>query len=92
MDALKVAAARAINRSHRIRGHLWQRRYYDRAIRTVKEYHDTLRYLHLNPVSKGLVKKLEDWAWSSIHAYGGPGPLRLEIRRLELPTDEQTFL
>jgi putative transposase len=91
MDALKVASTRGINRA-RQNGPLWQSRYYDHAIRSVKEYHDTLTYMHFNPVRKVLVQRPEDWPWSSIHSYGGPGPVRLEVDRLDLPLDERTPL
>lgn len=92
MGALKIAASRAINRERHTTGEFWQLRYYDRAIRTVKECNDTLRYMHFNPVTRGLVKKPEDWPWSSIHSFGGPGPVRLHIDALNLPADENTRL
>ena len=71
MDSLKVASTRSLNRA-RGNGPLWQPRYYDHAIRDVKEHHDTLSYIHFNPVRKGLVQKPKGWPWSSIHSYGGP--------------------
>ena len=40
-------------------GELWQGRGFDRALRTVKEYHETVEYIHLNPVRRGLVKRAE---------------------------------
>jgi putative transposase len=92
MNSLKVASVQRINRVRNTGGALWQARYFDRAMRTVKEYHETLEYLHLNPVRKGLVRRPEDWPWSSIHSYGGPGPVRLEIDHLELPAEEKTRL
>ena len=91
MDSLKVASTRGINRA-RQNGPLWQPRYYDHAIRDVKEYHDTLSYMHFNPVRQGLVRRPEDWPWSSIHSYGGPGPIRLQVDRLRLPFDERAPL
>ncbi len=92
MDSLKVAAAQSINRLRGSGGRLWQSRYYDHAIRTVKEYQDTLTYMHFNPVRKGLAGKPEDWPWSSIHSCGGPGPIRLSVDRFELPFDERARL
>jgi putative transposase len=88
MGALKIAASRAINQSRRTSGELWQLRYFDRAMRTVKEYRDAMQYMHFNPVTKGLVKKPEDWPWPSFHSYGGPGPIRLRVDSLNLPADE----
>jgi len=34
---------------------LWQRAFFDRAIRTVKAYHEKVEYIHLNPVRAGFV-------------------------------------
>ena len=92
MNSLKVAAAQSLNRLRHTSGELWQSRYFDRAVRSVKEYREKLAYMHLNPVRKGLVARPEDWLWSSIHSYGGPGPIRLEVDRLDLPPDENTPL
>ena len=92
MDAIKVASARSIHRLRRTRGPLWQPRYFDRVMRDVKEYHETLDYLHLNPVRKGLVARPEDWLWSSIHSYGGPGPVRLPVDHVNLPAEESAGL
>ena len=58
----------------------------------MKEYRDALQYMHFNPVKKGLVKKPEDWPWSSFHSYGGPGPIRLRMDLLNLPAEETTRL
>jgi len=92
MNALKVASAQALNRLHGTAGPVWQLRYYDHAVRTVKEYRDAIRYMHFNPVTKGLVRKPEEWPWSSIHSYGGLGPVRLAVDRLDLPAEETTRL
>jgi putative transposase len=92
MNALKVASAQALNKLHATAGPVWQFRYYDHALRTVKEYTDAVRYMHLNPVTKGLVRKPEEWSWSSFHSYGGLGPIRLAVDRLDLPAEETTRL
>ncbi len=92
MNAVKVASSHQINRRRRSHGPFWQLRYYDRALRTVKEFRDSLQYMHMNPVRKGLVTKPEDWPWSSIHCYGGPGPIRLRVDHLDLPANEKARL
>ncbi len=92
MGALKIAANRAINRSRRSSGPFWQARYFDRALRTVKEFHSKLEYIHLNPVKRGLTAKPEEWVWSSFHSYGGPGPVRLRVDVLNLPMDQRARL
>ena len=52
-------------------GGLWQPRFFDRALRSVKEYNERVEYIHLNPVRAGLVSRPEDWRWSSYNEYAG---------------------
>jgi putative transposase len=47
----------------------WQKRYYDRNVRDMREFMVKLRYLHRNPVKRGLVKEAGDWKWSSFRHY-----------------------
>jgi REP-associated tyrosine transposase len=92
MNALKAAAARGVNEMRNSSGPVWQARYFDRAVRDVKEFHEAVRYMHLNPVGKALAEKPEHWPWSSFHSFGGPGPVMLEVDRLDLPTDQTARL
>ncbi len=46
-----------------------QKRYYDRNVRDEREFPEKLRYLHRNPVTRGLVKQPGDWKWSSFRHY-----------------------
>ena len=55
MSAIKVSSMVAINHSRNEKGELWQERFFDRAQRTVKEHAETVEYIHLNPVKRGLV-------------------------------------
>ena len=43
----------------------WQARYYDFNVITRKKWIEKLRYIHRNPVTRGLVAAPEDWPWSS---------------------------
>ena len=47
----------------------WQKRYHDRNVRSVREFGIKLRYLHRNPVKRGLVQEAGDWKWSSFRHY-----------------------
>ena len=47
----------------------WQRRYYDRNVRDNEEFIQELKYIHRNPVKRGLVAQPEDWPWSSYRHY-----------------------
>ena len=50
-------------------GTFWQKRYHDRNVRDAHEFSVKLRYLHRNPVKRGLVKDPRDWKWSSFRHY-----------------------
>ena len=60
--------------------HFWQGRYYDFNVRTGKKRIEKLRYMHRNPVKRGLVEKPEDWQWSSFRNYatGEEGTVELQ--------------
>jgi putative transposase len=47
----------------------WQKRYYDRNIRSYSDFVEKLRYIHRNPVKRGLCPSPERWAWSSFRHY-----------------------
>jgi len=47
----------------------WQRRYYDFPVHGEAKRIEKLRYMHRNPVQRGLVAKPEDWPWSSFRHY-----------------------
>ncbi len=52
------------------RSHFWQTGGgYDRNIYTAKEYEEKFNYIHRNPVQRGLVKRAQDWHWSSARYY-----------------------
>jgi REP element-mobilizing transposase RayT len=61
MEAIKVGSTHRINAGRKESGLLWQPRFFDRAVRTVKEYYEKVEYIHLNPVRAGLVERAEDW-------------------------------
>jgi putative transposase len=50
-------------------GSFWQKRYYDRNVRDEDEFKVKLRYLHRNPVKRGLATNPADWNWSSFRHY-----------------------
>ena len=49
--------------------HVWQRRFYDFNVWTEKKRVEKLRYMHRNPVKRGLVLEPEQWMWSSFRGY-----------------------
>ena len=54
---------------------------YDRNLWTPKRIHEKIRYVHENPVRRGLVDRPEDWPWTSYRTWcsGQPDPLRLDL-------------
>ena len=48
---------------------VWEERYYDFNVRSARKRVEKLRYIHRNPVRRGLVAEPEGWAWSSFRAY-----------------------
>ena len=59
--------------------HIWQRRFYDFNVWTEAKRIEKLRYIHRNPVTRGLVEQPEQWPWSSFrsYAYGETGPVQV---------------
>ena len=49
--------------------HFWQARFYDFNVRTEEKRIEKLRYIHRNPVRRGLVDSPEKWRWSSFRWY-----------------------
>jgi putative transposase len=48
---------------------VWQPRFYDFNVWTERKRIEKLRYMHNNPVTRGLVKEPEQWPWSSFRYY-----------------------
>ncbi len=82
MQALKIGfARRVLARKRRKRNpaqgrlfehapqHIWQKRFYDFNIWSEHKRIEKLRYMHRNPVKRGLVESPELWRWSSFRAY-----------------------
>jgi putative transposase len=78
---LKLSSAKqAISEGHVDSGHYWQKRYYDRNIRSYSDFMEKLRYIHRNPVKRELCGRPADWSWSSFRHYatGEAGSVEVE--------------
>src|ERR1700750_405432 len=69
--------------SRRLKGkrpQFWQTRYYDFNVLTQPKFVEKLRYIHRNPVARGLAENPEDWPWSSFRHWqtGEVGPVEIE--------------
>jgi len=72
---IKSAFSREIEKGERIsksrmqkqeRG-IWQRRFWEHAIRNEQDYTLHVDYIHFNPVKHGYVRQVADWPYSSFH-------------------------
>ena len=66
--------------SHAPDGVFWQARYYEFNVWSERKRIEKLRYIHRNPVKRGLCENPEDWEWSSFrhHLYGVEGVVEIE--------------
>ena len=70
---------------------IWQRRFWEHAIRNENDYMRHVDYVHWNPIKHGLVKQVKDWPYSSFHRYvkdslypeDWAGGLELELEAIE---------
>jgi putative transposase len=74
---IKSAFSREIEKVERIsksragrneRG-IWQRRFWEHAIRDENDFTRHLNYIHFNPLKHGYVQRVVDWPYSSFHQY-----------------------
>jgi putative transposase len=57
---------------------IWQRRFWEHAIRNDRDLDRHVDYIHFNPVKHGRVTRVVDWPHNSFHRY---------VERGELPAD-----
>lgn len=67
IQVLKQQTSRRLDK--RDEAQFWQRRYYDFNVWTEKKTREKLRYMHRNPVLRGLTAEPQDWPWSSFRHY-----------------------
>ena len=69
MKVIKERFTRLLRRRSTFLAPVWQKRFYDFNVWTPEKRVEKLRYMHRNPVKRGLVEKPEDWKWSSFRSY-----------------------
>ena len=82
-EALLAKAIQALKLSVSVRQGqrpFWQARYYDFNVWSEAKRIEKLRYIHRNPVRRGLVSCPEQWPWSSFRHYvsGAEGVVEIE--------------
>jgi len=90
IQMLKQVVSRKLRRPGQRR--FWQVRYYAMPIWTERKRVEKLRYIHRNPVKRGLCAEPSDWPWSSYRHYATVEIAGVEIesewtaiRRLDQP-------
>ena len=81
---------RYFNKKTKRKGPLWQSRFKAVEVKTNEQLLHLTRYIHLNPTSDDLVKKPEDWEWSSYREYiGNEKVLGEYLNEIEVTTVQQ---
>jgi hypothetical protein len=62
---------------------VWQAGFYDINIYSPKRLREKLKYMHNNPVAKGLVAEASDWPWSSAGHYHDCRPVAVPVSCLD---------
>jgi putative transposase len=74
-------------------GHIYQGRYKNFIVQDDLHLLTVLRYVEANALRAGLVRRAEDWPWSSAHTCTAPdGRILLSPSPISRPTDWQTYL
>jgi putative transposase len=66
---IPAAGARSASKLKKREKGIWQRRYWEHAIRDDRDLERHVDYIHYNPVKHGLVSRVVDWPHSSFHRY-----------------------
>ena len=69
MKVVKERFTRLLRKHEASVGPICQKRFYDFNVCTDKKRVEKLRYMHRNPVKRGLGQSPEEWEWSSFRAY-----------------------
>jgi putative transposase len=66
---LPITEYRSEVRLNRHERGIWQRRFWEHAIRDDIDYQQHIDYIHYNPVKHGWVTRVKDWQYSSFHRF-----------------------
>lgn len=104
LKPLHMRYAQRINRAKGWKGHLWQGRFFSSPLDEAYAW-SAIRYVERNPLRAGMVKKAEDYQWSSAAAHCGlvnapflsslktesPVPVEQWSRWLALPDNQKSI-
>ncbi|MEJ0074074.1 MAG: transposase [Alphaproteobacteria bacterium] len=75
---LPASTSRSASKVARREKGIWQRRYWEHAIRDEADMARHIDYIHFNPVKHNLVTRVRDWPHSSFHRYVEEGTLPID--------------
>ena len=88
--ALPITERRSAVRMARGERGIWQRRFWEHAIRNETDYAAHIDYCHINPFKHGYVQRVADWPYSTFHRYVERGIYPLDwAGDLEIDLGEQ---
>jgi putative transposase len=58
--------AKAWNKAHGVKGHLWGDRFFSRILRTGMAFMDVFKYISRNPVKAGLAGRADEWEYGGV--------------------------
>jgi len=71
MKRIGVSFVWHYNRKYKTTGHLFQDRFKSEKVESDEYLLTVIRYIHQNPVKAKMVRRAEDWKWSSCRSYYG---------------------
>ncbi len=71
MKRIGVSYAWYYNCKYKTSGHLYQDRFRSENVETLRYFLRVTRYIHQNPLKAGIVKRVDEWKWSSCMEYYG---------------------
>lgn len=69
MKRIGVSYASYYNWKYRTSGHLFQDRFRSENVEDIQYLLTVVRYIHQNPLKAGIVKRVDEWRWSSCRQY-----------------------
>ena len=84
MCKLNSRYAMYYNKKYNYTGHLFEGRYFAKLMKSNLQIFEASKYIHLNPVKAKIVKKPEEYKWSSYSMYIGNRKERLIYSKLLL--------
>ena len=79
------------SKRHRNECTVWQRRFWEHAIRDETDFASHMDYLHYNPVKHGLVQCVKDWPFSTFHRYVKDGVYPEHWGGIAEPTRDEDY-